>query len=383
MAVYLVSFALSILLIAFGEKKRLPVFLGISAIALLIPCLVAGLRDLSIGTDVLVYVKPMTNAAYASKNIFHFFDGYWFAQWRNLYVQDYEIGFSLVVYLVSKLTHSLGAVLFVIEALMVVPIYIALARNRKNFPVWLGMLVFYLLFYNATLNMMRQWIAMSFLLLSFQMLRERRFLLTGLFLMIGILFHTTAIMGIPLYLLYWVLWLVRRKQFVHHNLQIECSTVVSLLLMLLAVVMIRNLPVILKLLSAIGLGAYGSYLEGNDIGLMLGQIVLRLPLLGILMLNWRQFRRKDPSAAFYLCVVLVDIVLSQLVSVDDNALRISSYLMLFSIMWIPSVSVASPSKPKRVLTTALVIVFALFYWYYTYVLTMRHSTYPYFFRSII
>ena len=103
MAVYLIGFALSLGLIAFGEKKRLPVFLAFSAAALLIPCLIAGLRAPQVGTDVMVYVRPLTRAAISSNSIGEFFSSYWFADWRNLYVQNYEIGFSLLVYVVANL----------------------------------------------------------------------------------------------------------------------------------------------------------------------------------------------------------------------------------------------------------------------------------------
>lgn len=53
----------------------------------------------------------------------------------------------------------LGTVLFFIHALILAPIYLGLKRMKKSYPVYLGMLVFYLLFYNTSLNMMRQWIA--------------------------------------------------------------------------------------------------------------------------------------------------------------------------------------------------------------------------------
>ena len=91
MAVYMIGFALSVGLIAFSEKKRLPVFLTCSFFALLIPCLIAGFRAQHIGTDVLVYVKPLTESAICADNLRDYFNSYWFRDWRNLYVQYYEL----------------------------------------------------------------------------------------------------------------------------------------------------------------------------------------------------------------------------------------------------------------------------------------------------
>lgn len=377
MAVYLIGFALSILLIAYAEKKRLPVFLGISVIALLIPCLIAGLRQQNIGTDVMVYVKPLTTAAISAEDLSQYFDSYWFLDWRNMYAQDYELGFSLLVYLVAKLTRSLGAVLFAIQAFMVVPVYIALARNRKEFPVWLGMLIYYFLFYNATLNMMRQWVAMAFLLLAFQMLRERKLWLTVVLVVVAFFFHDTAIVALPVFMLFWFLWLIRHTRLVQSNLHLQGATIVTGLLVIVATVAILNLPLILKLLSLVGFDQYSGYLQGNEMRLMPGQIIMRLPLLAALLLCWRPLCRTDSATPFYMATVLLDIVLSQLVSVDENALRIGMYLSMYTILWIPSAYRACPKGLSRTALTVLVIGYAVFYWYYTYALQMRHQTVPY------
>ena len=77
---------------------------------------------------------------------------------------------AAVIYGVARLTGSLGCVLFCIQAFTVVPIYTALSLNRKNAPVWPGMLVYYLLYFNSTLNMMRQWMAMGIIALALVLL---------------------------------------------------------------------------------------------------------------------------------------------------------------------------------------------------------------------
>lgn len=377
MAVYLIGFALSVLLIAYGEKKRLPVFLGISFFALLIPCLIAGLRAQNVGTDVMVYVKPLTNTAISAKNLQEYFDGYWFASWRNLYAQDYEIGFSLLVYVVAKLTHSLGAVLFAIQAIMIVPIYIALARDRKNIPVWLGMLMYYLLFYNTTLNAMRQWAAMAILLLAFRMLLERKWIWTAALCVVAVLFHNTAVLAIPIFVIFGVLQAVQNVRVDHNNLRLQASSVITGIIFLVAVVAILNLPLVLKLLSGIGLGQYSNYLEGEQMGLSLGQLVWQMPLLLVIVLNWKDLCRTDKAAPFYMATVLLTTVLSQLVSVDVNALRIASYFSVYCILWVPSVYRACRPGSKRILITLLMVGYGLVYWYYNYVLQMRNETIPY------
>lgn len=377
MAVYLIGFALSILLIACSEKKRLPVFLAFSAVALLIPCLIAGLRSQFVGTDVMVYAKPLTVAAIQAQDLEHYFNGYWYLEWRNMYVQNYELGFSLVVYFVARLTHSLGAVLFVIQALMVIPVYIALAQNRKNIPVWLGMLVYYFLFFNSGLNMMRQWNAMALLILAFQMLRQRKLISCLLLSVVAFFFHKTAILALPIFALYWLLLLMHRSRLVQANLRLQTACVVSVIIFAVAMFFIMNPGILVKILSTAGLNQYIGYLEGNQVRLLLAQIVLRIPQVALLLISWKELNREDRATPFYLAVVLLDVAVAQLVSIDENALRISSYLSMFSILWIPAVYRACRPGLKRNAVTVLVILYCLFYWYYTYVMQMRHQTIPY------
>lgn len=381
MAVYLIGFALSVALIAFGERKRLPVFLAFSIAALLIPCLIAGLRAPQVGTDVMVYVRPLTRAAISSNSIEEFFGSYWFAEWRNLYVREYDIGFSLLVYIVSKLTHNLAAVLFAIQAVITIPIYVAVARNRKHLPVWLGMAVFYLLFFNSTLNMMRQWAAMGFLLLSFQMLTEKKYWLTALLGVIAFFFHSTAIIVLPVYCIYWFLSLFRRDRLVLGRLQMRVSSLLVAILFLVGILAILNLPLIIKLMSLVGLDRFNSYLEGDQMTFMVNQIILRVPLFLLFAVCWRDMQRLHRTTPFFMAMLILDIVSSQLVSVDINAIRIGYYFSVYSILWLPSLSVSSCSRTKRVFLTVLILGYGLFYWYYAHVYTMRHETYPYAFTT--
>lgn len=89
----------------------------------------------------------------------------WFMIWRNLYVSDYEIGFSTTVYIVAKLFRNIYAVQFVIQGLVIVPICYSLYKNNQtqNSLCWVGILTYYFMFFNSSLNLMRQSIAMAFI----------------------------------------------------------------------------------------------------------------------------------------------------------------------------------------------------------------------------
>ena len=377
MAVYLLGFGLSLLLMALAQKKKAGLFWTFSALALLIPCLIAGLRARQVGTDVMVYVKQLTQGAIISDDLGDYFRTYWFHSWKNFYVKDYDLGFSLLVYVVARLTNNLGCVLFVIQAVMAVPIYIALSRNRRSLPVWVGMLVYYLMFFNSSLNIMRQWAAMSLLLLAFQMLTEKKLGRTAVFTVLAFCFHSTAIIAIPLYGIYWLLQRLNGIELAHNRLRISAPMMVVMAMGFLSVVALFCMPLILKILALVGLSKFNNYLEGNQMGIVFGQILWRVPLFGLMALNWRDLKRSCNCAPFFFAMLIFDTVASQLVSIDAMAYRVSNYFALYSILWLPRVCSCHRNRGVRVLSTVILAGFLLVYWYYMYVLQLRHETYPY------
>ena len=68
--IYIVFFLISCFLIWLSEKspsRNIGKFLAF--IAILLPCILAGMRADTIGTDVRVYVEPMNNAAKQSTSL--------------------------------------------------------------------------------------------------------------------------------------------------------------------------------------------------------------------------------------------------------------------------------------------------------------------------
>ena len=382
MAVYLIGFALSIGIIAFAEKKRLPIFLTCSVLALLIPCLIAGFRAQNVGTDVMVYVKPLTESAICADNLKEYFNSYWYREWRNLYVQYYEIGFSMLVFVVAKLTKNLGCVLFAISAVITVPMYIALSRNRKNAPVWLGMLTFYLLFYSASLNIMRQWAAMSFLLLALQLLREKKYIWTVILTLFACLFHSSALIAFMIYGVYWLLQVGQNRTIKLGRLQVRTPIVTMCVVFFGSVAVLLCLNIIVKIMVLTGFTRFAGYLSGEPLSLMLAQILLRLPPLVIMLLFWKSFSKKEPAAVFFLTMSLLEIVMSQLMSVAEHAIRIGMYFSAYTVLW-PSLLYASiKQRSHRVFFCLLLIGYMLVYWYYCFIMHGRNEVYPYSFAGM-
>lgn len=381
MIVYLLGFAVSTALIALTEKKQRALFCFGAFFALMIPCMIAALRSDNVGTDIQVYILKLMDSATNAPNLGAYLDDYWYIGYRNQYVADYEYGFSLLLYAVTKVTHSVPAVLFVIQAVTVVPIFLALARNRKNEPVWLGLLVYYLLFFNASLNAMRQFMAMGILLLAFRFLLEKRYIPTLLLTVLSVMFHYSGLLVVPIYCVYGILNLRRDFLFQQNNIKFSGKTAVALLISLCAFGLLLNLNLVLKLLSTLGLNRFSNYLTGNKFRILVNQIIMRLPLIGLFVLNWRYLKAHSKTAIFYLAMLLLDMVAAQLISVDTFAFRISQYFLMYLIFAAPALYACRKQGIARNISILLLIAYLLFYWYYNYVVQLRHGTVPYEFRT--
>ena len=203
MWIYLICFMISCLLLKIAEKSpQKLIYKILVGIALIIPCLLAGLRADTIGTDVKVYVEPMFELACSSQSFSDYLDMRWIASWTYKYVKDIEIGFTVLVYCIAKIFGNLNVLLTCIEILIIIPFYKGISYFKKEISVWLCMLTFYLINYNVTLNMMRQWIAMAFLLYGFRYIIEKKPLKFIIINLLAMTFHKSAIFGLLFYLIF-------------------------------------------------------------------------------------------------------------------------------------------------------------------------------------
>ena len=103
------------------------------------------------------------------------------------------------MYVIAKIIGNLQWVLFFIHILIVVPIYLGLRKFKDlDGKLWLCMLVFYFMFYNVSLNIVRQYIAIAILFYGISSLLndkrgETKFWIS---LIVALLFHNSSLLGI-------------------------------------------------------------------------------------------------------------------------------------------------------------------------------------------
>lgn len=373
MGIYIVGFTLSTLLFASYPKVARRQRWFIAFVALLIPCLIAGLRAETIGTDVRVYLVQMTEAAESAGSFREYIGKNWYMQWRYVFISDYEIGFSLLVYAVEKVFGSILAVQFFIQAFTVFPVYFALKQFKGKYPLSLCMLTYYLMLFNSTLNMMRQSIAMAFVLLAFAYLLNKRKKSCLLCVVIALLFHKSSLLCVLIFAIYWFVNLAS------NNLKlgkiIPKKNVNMVFAILAGIIMLLAVKGITALLSLFGFSKYLGYISGT-IRFMPNQLISRLPAFVLFLYTWKKLDANEDNLRFFFTMLCFDLLCSQFSSVNPFGVRIALYFSLFSIISYPSVYIAAN---KNKVTLVLLVAYMVFFWWFYFVHSGTHQTMPYLF----
>lgn len=156
-------------------------------------CCIAAFRDLSVGVDTMNYPYM----------IYNYSQIYSIQATLTRFVRDVEPLYILVVWCATRLSGSYNFVLFVSQLLIVCPIAFMLLKQYRR-QIDCGVFLYATIMFGFTLNIMRQSIAFSLLLLllviSDEFGSKRYYLKTAIVVLLAIGFHLTAVVGAAIYL---------------------------------------------------------------------------------------------------------------------------------------------------------------------------------------
>lgn len=382
---YLVAFGICTVICILGcasPKSKDAGFVVASVIVVLLLSLLAGLRSQTVGTDTQGYALPLYNLALGQIDFSAFYHQNWFRTWGWSSVDTIEIGYLILVWVSAKIG-SFQFLLFMTSLLTVGPIYLALAMRRRELSLPLGFFVFMLLYFNVTLNAMRQWVAIAFMFLALIGVYDHRRPFRSqpvviVLLVVSFIFHTSAILGlIPLLLM----WFLKRG-----SVGLRLGLVVVLAAFILLGVNDFRTALIDR-----GFVRYANYFGDGNIQFSVPQLILRLPFLSVAFYLYTAGIVGKREAAFYLCMALIGLICGQFSTLTSQSGRIGQY---FDIYLLPAVGIlarpsAGPEKQRggllsRKITfsgllSAFVVLYSIAYWYYSYLLMNSSETIPYLF----
>jgi len=277
---YIFIFILAILfayLAQANEKNNLHLFF--SALACLTLILPAGFRDLTVGTDSSLY--PVT--------VFENGKEYEFSIMAMI-----EPLYGYLGFIVRKFNGSLWHLYLITHLIIIFSFYLSFWRLRRQISIAFAMFLFCFIWYNISLNISRQSIAIGLVLLGYTYLIKKRLKIFVTIVCIAILFHKSAIVA---FLMIPLLYM--------KNLKINYTIFFLLLLVLLLYGwLLSRIPIVQ------GLEKYEQYQsgEGYEGKLSFSETILRLSFLYIV---WKfrpiSKRRWRAYMIFFLCELLLNL----------------------------------------------------------------------------
>lgn len=378
MIIYIVCFIFSLIFSYGYEKSNIKLLMAIS---LFFPVAIAAFRADIIGTDVQVYARQLYNIAINSKNFDEFLNMKWYAIWRFKEVSEFELGYTILVYLSAKLK-SFAFLLGCTQFLTIFPLYLSLNKykNRYKYIVTIGLSIYYLLFFNMSLNMMRQWIAMTMIMLAYVHLKDSKYVQSTIIFIIAVLFHRTAIIGLGVLITYVLLRKNKREIFLKFSTKrYNLNIVIFITIMTLLITTVLSNSFRMMLTNLLGLNDYSTYVNGT-VAISINQIYTDIPVLLLFLMIWKR-RKNIEDYTFLTFCVFSNIVLSQLSSVMAYSSRIVLYISVFKMLIVPIYLNNLQGRLKKIITLILILLLYSIYWYYTYVIKGTDATVPYVFAN--
>ncbi|MBE6751830.1 MAG: EpsG family protein [Ruminococcaceae bacterium] len=334
-----------------------------SLISILIPSILAGLRDVSLGTDVELYLVPHFETALHTETFSHYMSLIW----------QKETGYMLLVFLVAKIFGNIQWLLFFIEFIIILCVYIGAWKLRKQISLPLVLLVYYLIFYNDTYNLLRQAIAMAIVFMAVNWLFEKKYVKYLIFVFIAATFHTTAVMGLIVFVVYYFLEGERFRS------DISAKTMRGYVLLVCVISGCILLPNIVNALVNMGVlhSRYLMYFVRESVSNNLSNTLLYLVEIILVMCFAKVVQNEDSKFVFLKINLYFTFITLQLSQVMYFGYRMSLYFAIINVLLFARITRVSESKKTNILISIFVIGLLSVFWYYLYIVGGVSNTYPY------
>ncbi len=395
--IYPVCFAVSVFFsyVAYKTEKRWK-FWVFSFLSLSITLLLAGLRDYSVGTDTSHYYK---------------WPAFWgkastlgsFGKYMKFYLNQgfTEVLFAALIGVVAH-TGSFTLFLFLAHAWILVWVYIGIHRLRHYVQPWMVLLLFYFAFYNHSLNIMRQYMALSFIFAFYMDLPQKKYLRYSIVVVIASLFHISGLISIFLLLIHWFLCGKHEKLKTISRLSFGRRQQIIFLIVLLFIACFNPFVRVLVKFGFIH-GKYLYYVSEPFTSYNLLVILFLMIEMIALRLFYKDLREKNSAYGFFFTVSVVYFLMYQITAIVLHGKRIAAFGSLPNLVtlallphglrgqiaftlpkWLGERTIVlfrfpkcCTEKQRHMIGNALVFVGVLAYWLYVYLLRNSSGTLPY------
>lgn len=337
------------------------------AAAVMVPVVVAGIRDVTVGTDVQVYLVPMIQTAHEASlpDYLACYDG--ISAW----------GFNILVWLTCQMG-GMPLAMAAIQLLCVAPCYAEFWRQGRA-HAWVGALVYCLMLFPASLNTMKQFVALGICLFCFRYVQAHRPVQLFIGVLVAMQFHQTAALfaaTYPLYLLIETLWARPERR-----ASVQWALSVGVLGVGPVVVLFALLPPLLEFASALK-PSYAYFANARTDDLNKSALVM---LAVVLICSFKVLHdsysaeERSPIAgrdvAFFATMSTGGLAAFQLSMVAYTLMRLG----FTGVFFLPCLTqaIAASNARFRGITLATLLVFYLAYFVVAVVLNGGYGVYPF------
>lgn len=372
---YLLCFILTIVFTYFAEinfkKEKKGFAIIFSIIAIFIPTFICGIRSSDVGRDIEIYVSPLLN----STKIMNF------SEYINFNIKYFELGYVFYVYIISKINSGLNFLLFFIQLIPCAATFIFAYNYRKQIPMWFVMTTYLLTWYLRSYTMMRQSIAVAFILLSIITFEKKQKFKTLVLFILAVLFHKSTFVAVGLY---FIIFLIDTKA-----INNKSKFIIMMIMSIVVSIALCFYEDLIYLLYDWGIvpTRYIDYFSNADfanetIQVSFSETLFRFVFLA-LGLNYCMILNKNNEKnntflkyfVFYLLSMGPYIISFKII----NAERMNYYYYYPALLYIvpESVKIVKKDMLNKAIMTCLIVSILFVFWFFKYPIKNSCDTYPY------
>lgn len=338
MSIYFGTFFASYLFCLYGERLnkngRKKTAKNMIFVAALIPAILAGVRDYTIGTDIATYGHWTFIAAKNSSNPINF----------AIVNKSLDFFYSIMVYCIAHIFESEHWLYFFTGLLTYLFSILGLYRYREYISVSVAWICYLFLFFGDTLNLMRQSIAISIFMLAFSYFQRGDKVKFGILLVTAMLFHSTAIIGV----LFVVIYILLEKR---NSMMTKTGIIATMLVLMFGYAKIINIVVNLGFFNE----KYMKYTYQATSGFSLNPILIRLPYLILIGLFYFSCIKETGSGIkknfvdYIIVIIIIEMIAAEMRMFNASLYRISLYFGMFRCVGIGRVMKVVKPNNRQIL----------------------------------
>lgn len=248
-----------------------------------------------------------------------------------------NIGFQIVSHYFYKIG-GFTLVNIVIGIFILFPVYIVLYRNRHKTNVFLFSFIYLIAFFITSFNIMRQFVAVSFIFLGYDYLKNKQIIKYFICIIIGFLFHSTAIIGIS----FWMINVIVENK--NKNTKYGYLKVLGACLLIVIITFFS--------IKYVSIASYSGYIENANSGKNRDFIVILFKFFILVVLKNRLVKIDD-DARYYILFCLITLLIGTTGFMSAYIKRLYYYFNIFecfSFALIPKLF-----KQKRLISNGIVV----------------------------